>query len=64
MNSDQVKGMAKDIAGKAQETAGEIIGSKKQEAKGLAKQIEGKVQKNVGNAKEALHEAVDGKVRP
>ncbi|MBC7625220.1 MAG: CsbD family protein [Aeromicrobium sp.] len=64
MNKDQVKGTAKDIAGKVQETAGEIVGSKKQEAKGLARQVEGKVQKNLGDAKEVVKDAVDGKSRP
>lgn len=54
MNKDQVKGEAKDIAGKVQEEAGKLIGSKDQEAKGLGKQIEGKVQKGVGDVKEAL----------
>ncbi len=54
MNKDQVKGEVKDIAGKVQEEAGKLIGSKDQEAKGLGKQIEGKVQKGVGDIKEAL----------
>lgn len=64
MNKDQIKGTAKDIAGKVQETAGELVGSKEQEAKGLARQVEGKVQKNIGDAKETLKDAVDGKNRP
>lgn len=54
MNKDQAKGEAKDIAGKVQEEAGKLIGSKDQEAKGLGKQIEGKVQKGVGDIKDAL----------
>ncbi len=53
MNKDQVKGGAKDLAGKAQQQAGKMTGSKEQQAKGLAKQASGKVQKNVGDAKEA-----------
>ena len=52
MNKDQLKGGAKDIAGKVQEQAGKLVGSKEQQAKGLAKQVEGKVQKNVGVAKQ------------
>jgi uncharacterized protein YjbJ (UPF0337 family) len=51
MNETQIKGTAKDIAGKVQETAGEVVGSNKQQAKGLAKQGVGKVQKNVGDAR-------------
>jgi uncharacterized protein YjbJ (UPF0337 family) len=54
MNKDQVKGVAKDIAGKAQETAGQVTGSNKQQAKGIAKQAEGKVQKAAGDVKDAV----------
>ena len=54
MNKDQVKGEAKDIAGKIQEEAGKLVGSKEQQVKGLSKQISGKVQKGVGDAKETL----------
>ncbi|SDA11068.1 CsbD-like [Nitrosospira sp. Nsp18] len=59
MNKDQVKGTAKDIAGKVQEEAGNLTGSKEQEAKGLAKQVEGKTQKKVGDAKEAVKDSID-----
>lgn len=53
MNKDQVKGVARDVAGKVQEKAGKLVGSKEQQAKGLAKQVSGKVQKGVGDVKEA-----------
>jgi len=59
MNSDQVKGTLKDAAGKVQQKAGEVTGSKEQQAKGLAKQAEGTVQKNVGDAKETVKDAID-----
>jgi uncharacterized protein YjbJ (UPF0337 family) len=59
MNKDQLKGTAKDIAGKVQEKAGELTGSEKQEIKGLKKQVEGKVQKTVGDVKEAFDDATD-----
>ena len=59
MNKDQVKGAAKDIAGKIQEGAGELTGDREQEAKGLAKQVEGKTQKKVGDAKETVKDAID-----
>jgi uncharacterized protein YjbJ (UPF0337 family) len=59
MNKDQVKGTAKDIAGKVQEETGNLTGSKEQEAKGLAKQVEGKTQKKVGDAKETVKDAID-----
>ena len=57
MNKDQVKGAAKDAAGKVQQKAGDIVGNHKQEAKGLAKQAEGKTQKAFGDAKEAIKDA-------
>lgn len=59
MNSDQVKGVAKDIAGKVQETAGEVINSKHQQAKGLTKQVEGKAQKAAGDVKDAVDDALN-----
>lgn len=54
MNKDQLKGEAKDLAGKIQEEAGKLVGSKEQQAKGLEKQIEGKIQKGIGDLKEAV----------
>ena len=57
MNKDQVKGVAKDIAGKIQEESGKLLGSKEQQAKGMEKQVEGKVQQHVGNLKQAVKEA-------
>jgi uncharacterized protein YjbJ (UPF0337 family) len=57
MNKDQVKGVAKDIAGKVQETAGQVVGSNKQQAKGVAKQVEGKAQEHLGDLKQAVKDA-------
>jgi uncharacterized protein YjbJ (UPF0337 family) len=54
MNKNQVKGTAKDIAGKVQEEAGKLVGSDDQQVKGLSKQISGKVQKGVGDAQQAI----------
>jgi uncharacterized protein YjbJ (UPF0337 family) len=59
MNKDQVKGAAKDVAGKVQEKAGQVTGNDSQRAKGLAKQGEGKVQKGYGDLKEKAKEARD-----
>ena len=53
MNTDQIKGSVKDVAGKAQRKLGEAIGSTDQQVKGAATQVEGKAQKAVGNVKEA-----------
>jgi uncharacterized protein YjbJ (UPF0337 family) len=57
MNSNQVKGTAKDIAGKVQEKVGEITGSADQQVKGTAKQVEGKLQKGVGDVQQAAKDA-------
>jgi len=54
MNSNQVKGTAKDIAGKVQEEAGKLVGSDSQQVKGLGKQISGKIQKGAGDVEEAV----------
>jgi len=56
MNKDQVKGVAKDVAGKVQEQAGKLVGSRKQQIKGLSKQISGKLQKSVGDAKQSVED--------
>lgn len=57
MNKNQVKGAVKDIAGKVQEEAGKLTGSKEQEAKGVQKQVEGKAEKLLGDIKEVVHDA-------
>jgi uncharacterized protein YjbJ (UPF0337 family) len=59
MNKDHVKGTAKDIVGKAQQKAGELTGSDKQQVKGLKNQAEGKIQKGVGDVKDAFNDAKD-----
>jgi uncharacterized protein YjbJ (UPF0337 family) len=55
MNSDQIKGKAKDIGGKIQEEAGKLVGSSEQQAKGLSKQVEGKTQEKVGDLKDTVN---------
>lgn len=59
MNSDQVKGTAKEVAGKVQKKTGEITGNESQQVKGAVKEAEGNVQKNVGNAKESVKDQID-----
>ena len=56
MNKDQVQGVAKDVAGKVQEQAGKLVGSKEQQIKGLSKQISGKVQKAVGDVEQSVED--------
>jgi len=57
LNKNQVTGTAKNIAGKVQEEAGKLVGSKEQQVKGLGKQIAGKAEKAFGDAKEVAHNA-------
>ena len=63
MNSNQVKGTAKDVAGKVQQKVGEATGSTSQQVKGVGKQVEGKIQKGVGDVAEAAKDA-ERKSRP
>ena len=56
MNKDQVKGKAKNIAGKIQEKAGKLVGSKEQQVKGLSKQIAGKAQEGYGDVKQSAED--------
>ncbi len=61
MNKDQVKGQAKNIAGKVQEATGKLVNCKSQEVKGINLQVEGKTQEGYGDAKEMakdVHHAV------
>jgi uncharacterized protein YjbJ (UPF0337 family) len=57
MNKDQVKGAAKDAAGKIERKTGEVVGSDKMQIKGAAKQVEGKLQKAAGNVQEQAKDA-------
>lgn len=54
MNKDQVKGVAKYVAGKVQEETGNLIGSSKQVVMGLTRQVAGKAQKGRGDVKETI----------
>jgi uncharacterized protein YjbJ (UPF0337 family) len=57
MNKNQVKGVAKDVAGKVQQKVGKILDSKEQQTKGLGKQLSGKAEKIYGDAKEVIKNA-------
>jgi uncharacterized protein YjbJ (UPF0337 family) len=59
MNSDQIKGATKEVAGKVQKEVGNLTDSPKQQIKGASKEIEGKTQKEVGNAKEKVKDVID-----
>lgn len=59
MNKDQIKGTAKEIAGKVQQETGKLVGSEDQQIKGLKKQITGKIQQSAGD----IEEIIKAKVR-
>lgn len=58
MNTDQVKGKLKEVAGEAQEHLGRATGDREQEVKGHAHEQEGKVQKKVGDVKDGVDKIV------
>jgi len=57
MNKNQIKGVAKDIAGKVQEGVGKLTGSKEQQVNGLLKQVKGKTEKAFGDVKDVIKHA-------
>ena len=59
MDKDEVKGKAKDIAGRVERQAGEWTGDEEAQAKGAAKHGEGKVQNAFGKVKDALKKPSD-----
>ena len=62
MNRNQVKGAAKNVAGKVQQKVGELTGNTAQQAKGAAKRVEGTVQRGAGDVEQAFDKA-DRKTR-
>jgi uncharacterized protein YjbJ (UPF0337 family) len=57
MNKDQVKGTAKEVAGKVQAGVGKAVGSTEQQVKGHLREAEGKAQHAVGDVKEVVKDA-------
>jgi len=53
MDKDEVKGKAKEIAGRIERQVGEWTGDTDAQVKGAAKQVEGKVQNTWGKVKDA-----------
>ncbi len=52
MNKDQIKGSAKEAAGKLQKNIGKAVGSPEHQVKGAAREVVGKTQKAYGNLKD------------
>jgi len=54
MNKDRIVGATKQVAGKAKETLGWIVGDAKLQIDGKAEQAEGKIRMAVGSVKDEL----------
>lgn len=54
MNKDQIKGGAREAAGKMQKSVGRATANGTQTVKGAVREAAGKVQKAYGNAKEGV----------
>lgn len=59
MDTDRIKGAAKEFGGKLEEAAGHVTGNQDIRAEGVARQIEGKGQNLYGQAKDGLRDAGD-----
>ncbi len=57
MDKHQVKGAAKEVAGKIEKNTGKAIDDRSMQAKGMAKEAAGKAQKKLGDAKETVRDA-------
>jgi uncharacterized protein YjbJ (UPF0337 family) len=57
MNKDQVKGAAREVAGKVQKNVGKATGNGTQTVKGAMREVAGKAQKAYGNAKDSARTA-------
>ena len=54
MNRDQIKGVAKIVAGKVQEQAGNLLDNPEFVVKGVSRQVAGKYQKGRGDIKKTI----------
>lgn len=54
MNTDRIKGAAKQAKGAIKDTAGKLTGDTKLQAEGKADKVEGKVQNTVGGLEDKL----------
>ena len=58
MHKDEVEGGAKQARGAIKDAVGKVTGDEKLRADGAADKAEGAVQKKVGEAKEAVRDAL------
>ena len=52
---DKAEGTAKDLKGRAKESAGKLVGNDRLRSEGRADQTEGKAQKKVGDIKKVFN---------
>jgi uncharacterized protein YjbJ (UPF0337 family) len=57
--TDKIKGAANEVAGKAKQGIGEVVGSDKLKAEGAVQETKGDAQKAVGDAKNAVKDTAD-----
>jgi uncharacterized protein YjbJ (UPF0337 family) len=60
MNANQVNGAVRTLAGKVQEQAGILLGSKAQQLRGLQKQVLGHAEKKLGDYQRCVRSPVNG----
>ena len=58
MNSDELKGAARELGGRAQEGLGEVLGTPEDQAAGRIKQVTGQAQRVYGDAADEIVEYV------
>ena len=64
INEDEVKGKAREEAGKVERKIGQATDDVSTAISGAAKEVAGKIQKDWGKTKDAVEDAVDPNVPP
>lgn len=59
MDSDRIKGAAKEKTGELKKAAGKMVGDEKLKREGQSDELRGKVQNTVGGLKDAVREQTD-----
>ena len=59
MDKDQVTGAVEDVAGKVQEQAGKLVGSKEEQIRGLGNKAFGRTQNSDAHARRLISDAIE-----
>ena len=59
MDTDRIKGGARDLYGRGEEAVGSLMGDKETRARGMVDQAAGKAQSTVGRAGEAVRDVAE-----